>query len=297
MNPTTSIGVVAHYNLLEAVEAAGPGDLYRARDTKHGRTVIVRMLPPASHADEQALLRQVQSLASLSHQNVIHIYQSGVQDGRVYLAFEHVTGRSLRAEMAGRPMNARRAVETAIAITDAIAEAHALGFLHSGISPDTIALSAKGHVKVAAFHLGTTLGFEVRGDDVRLMDYESPEEARGESADERSDVYSVGAVLYEMLTARKPMHRGASAPSATNPMVPTELDRVVLKAVAPTAERRYQSAAALAAALRQVMPGLQLPDVPADVAGASAASLGRVVVLAAVILLVLAAGVWWFMRS
>lgn len=296
MNPTT-IGVVAHYNLLEALEPAGPGDLYRARDTKHGRTVIVRVLPPVSHDEEQTLLRQVQSLARLSHQNAIHIYQAGVQDGRVYLAFEHVTGRSLRAEMAGRPMNARRAVEAAIAVTDAIAEAHALGFLHSGISPDTIALSAKGHVKVAAFHLGTTLGFDARDGEVRLVDYESPEEGRREPADERSDVYSIGAVLYEMLTARKPMHRGASAPSASNPVVPKDVDAVVLKAIAPNAERRYQSAAALAGSLREVMSGLQLPDVPVDVAGAPAASLGRVVVMTVVILAVVAACVWWFIRG
>src|SRR5207253_815423 len=94
-------------------------------------------------------------------------------------------------------------------------------------------------------------------DDSRLADYESPEEARGEAADERSDVHSIGAVLYEMLTARRPMHRGASAPSGVNRMVPGELDAVVLKAVAPNAQRRQQSAAELAASLRGVLPELQ----------------------------------------
>jgi serine/threonine-protein kinase len=297
MNATTSIGVVAHYNLLEHLEPAGPGDLYRARDTRHGRTVNVRVLPAMSHADEQALLRQVQSLASLSHQNAIHVYQCGVHDGRLYLAFEHLTGRSLRAEMAGRPMNARRAVETAIGLADVVAEAHALGFLHGGISPDSIGITAKGHAKVAACHLGTTLGFERRDDEVALADYGSPVEAGGEPADDRSDVYSFGAVLYEMLTARKPMPRGAAAPSATHPMVPPELDAVVLKAVAPSADRRHQSAAELAAALRMVMPGLQLPDVPPDVAGPPAANAARIALITAALLAVVAGVAWWLTRS
>jgi serine/threonine-protein kinase len=161
MNEPTAVGAVAHYTLLERLEPAGPGDLYRARDTRHGRTVIVRLLAPASQSEEQRLLRQAQSLAGLSHQNVIHVYQSGVHDGRVFVAFEHVKGQSLRAEMAGRQMNARRAVELAIGIADAVAEANALGFLHGGISPDAIGITAKGHSKIAAFHLGTTLGFAV----------------------------------------------------------------------------------------------------------------------------------------
>jgi serine/threonine protein kinase len=296
MNEPTSIGVVAHYNLLEQLEPAGPGDLYRARDTKHGRTVNIRLLPVMTQADEQTLFAQVQSLATLSHQNAIHVYQAGVHDGRVYVAFERITGRSLRAEMNGRPMNVRRATEAAIAIADAVAEAHALGFLHAGISPDAIGITAKGHVKIAAFHLGTTLGFDSRVERGRLADCQSPEEARGEAGDERSDVYSIGAVLYEMLTTRTPVHRGASAPSAANPMVPRDLDAVVLKSVAPNPDRRYQSAAELAGSLRAVMPGLQLPDVPADVAATPGTSAAQVVIMI-VILVMLGAGViWWVTR-
>jgi len=297
MTAPTAIGVVAHYNLLERLEPAGPGDLYRARDTRHGRTVIVRLLPPQSTSDEQELLRQTDALVSLSHQNAITVYSCGLHEGRVYVAFEHVPGRSLRAEMSGRPMNARRAVELAIQATDAVAEAHALGFLHSGISADAIGITAKGHAKIAAFHVGTTFGFA--NESAGLADYESPEEARGERPDDRSDVYSLGAVLYEMLTTRRPMHRGASAPSAGNRMVPKELDDVVLKAVAPNAERRYQSAAELAAALRRVLPTLELPEVPAALSGpeASSAGVGRVLLLAVVILAAVAAIAWWFTRS
>jgi serine/threonine-protein kinase len=299
MNEPTSIGVVADYNLLERLEPAGPGDLYRARDTRHGRTVIVRVLPPASQSEDETWLRQAQSLATLSHQNAIKVYESGIHDGRVYVGFEHVKGQSLRAEMAGRQMNARRAVELAIGIADAVAEAHALGFLHAGLSPDAIAITAKGHSKVAASHLGTTLGFVGSGDDARLIDYESPEEGRGEPADERSDVYSIGAVLYEMLTTRRPMPRGASAPGAANRMVTKELDAAVLKAISPNPERRHQSAAELAAALRAVVPGLQLPDVPPDLgaAAAPASGAGRVLLITLAILAALGAIVWWLTRS
>jgi serine/threonine-protein kinase len=248
MTAATSIGVVGHYNLLERLEPAGPGDLYRARDTHHGRTVVVRILPASGSPDaDRALLQQAQALAGLSHQNAITVFGAGEHEGRVYVAFERVTGRALRAEMSGRPMNARRAVEVAIQIADAVAEAHALGFVHSGLSPDAIGVTAKGHAKIPAFHLATTIGFDGSGTTARLFDYISPEEAREESPDDRSDVYSIGAVLYEMLTARQPMHRGASAPSATYPQVPQELDAIVLKAVAPNPERRYQSAAELAA--------------------------------------------------
>ena len=295
MRAPTSIGVVAHYNLLERLEPAGPGELYRARDTRHGRTVIVRLLPPSASSEEQEVLRQAGSLTTLSHQNVITLYSCGLHDGRVYVAFEHVPGRSLRAEMSGRPMNARRAVELATQTADAVAEAHALGFLHGGLSPDAIGITAKGHAKVAAFHFATMFGFA--NDSASLADYESPEEARGERPDDRSDVYSIGAVLYETLTTRRPMHRGAAAPSASNRMVPKELDDIVLKAVAPNAERRYQSAAALASALRGVLPTLELPEVPAALVKPDAATNTRHVVLLAAVILIALAAAWWFMRS
>ena len=297
MNETTTIGVVAHYNLLERLEPAGPGDLYRARDTRHGRTVIVRVLP-ATDALDRTLLEHAQSLAGLSHANAITLFGSGMHEGRPFVAFERVSGHSLRAEMAGRPMNARRAVELAVQIADAVAEAHALGFLHSGLSPETIGITAKGHAKIPAFHLATTIGFDETSADGRLVDYESPEEARGEAPDERSDVYSIGAVLYEMVTARRPMHRGASAPSTANQKVPPALDAIVLKAVAPNRDRRYQSAAEFAAALRTALPLLEFPEVPPDVTrDVEGASVGRVAVLTLILLGGVAGVAWWFMRQ
>jgi len=290
------IGVVAHYNLLEQLEPSGPGDLYRARDTKAGRTVAVRLLPADFTPDPAALINQARGLTALSHPNVTTLFDVGEHEGRVYFAFEFQKGQSLRAESAGRAMNVRRAVEIAIQVADAVADAHAAGFVHGGLSPESIVISAKGRAKIPAFELAAQGGFEHDGREARLRDYESPEEANGQPPDDRSDIYSVGAILYEMLTTRRPMHRGASAPSASNPKVPKEIDAVVLKALAPNPASRYQSAVGLAGELRAsiaVLDQLGVAGEEEELAQASSTSVGRVVVMAA-IMIVVAVLAWWF---
>lgn len=292
------LGVVAHYNLLEHLDSAGPGELYRARDTRLGRTVSLRLLPPdfAREPDARAaLLDRVRSLAALSHPNITALFDAGEHDGRVYVVYEFLKGQTLRAEMAGRTMNVRRAVELAIQMADAVADAHAAGFIHGGLSPDSIAVTAKGRVKIPALELAAYGGFDEEGGAVRLRDYDSPEEARGQPADERSDIYSVGAVLYEMLTARRPLHRGAAAPSVANRHVPPELDDIVLKAVAPNPGSRFQSAATFAAELRSLAAILDVRGGAGDEpehAEPSGAHVGRAVVMALLILLVLGTLAW-----
>jgi len=224
-----------------------------------------------------------------THANVTTLFDVGEHEGRVYLAFEFQKGQSLRAEAAGRAMNVRRAVEIAIHIADAVSDAHAQGFVHGGLSPESIVISAKGRAKIPAFELAAQGGFDHAGRDARLHDYESPEEANGQRPDDRSDIYSVGAILYEMLTTRRPMHRGASAPSASNPKVPKEIDAVVLKALAPNPANRYQTAVGLAGELRAsiaVLDQLGVAGEEEELAQASSTSVGRVVLVAAVILVV-----------
>jgi len=292
------IGAIAHYTLLERLEPSGPGELFRARDTRLGRTVAVRLLPAEPAADAgatAALMERARTFVPLSHPNVTTLFDVGEHDGRVYLVFEFVTGQSLRAEMAGRPMNVRRAIDLAIQIADAVADAHAAGFVHGGLSPESIVITAKGRAKIPAFDLAARSGFDHSAAEARLHDYGSPEEARGQAADERSDIHSVGAVLYEMLTARRPSHRGAAAPGAANRRVPSEVDAIVLKAVAPNAALRFQSAVTLAAELRSVAAILDIrgsagdEDAPPE---AHRTSVGRILLLAVVILLALG-GVWW----
>jgi serine/threonine-protein kinase len=295
-SPPAPLGIVAHYNLLEGLEPSGPGDLYRARDTKLGRTVAVRLLPADFTEDRSGLIAGARGLSALSHPNVTALFDVGEHEGRVYLAFEFQKGQSLRAEAAGRQMNVRRAVEIAIQIADAVADAHAHGFGHGGLSPDSVVISAKGRAKIPAFELASQSGFDKNDRDGRLIDYDSPEEARGEAPDDRSDVYSVGAVLYETLTTRRPLHRGASAPSASNPKVPKELDEIVLKALAPSADARFQSAVAFAGALRgsiAVLDALGVAGEEEELAQTQSTSFGRVGVMTGVMLIAAAVLAWW----
>ena len=290
------IGVIEQYNLLEQIDAAGVGDLYRARDTRHGRTVAVRVLPADFTTDQTALIDSARAVQVLSHPNAITVFDVGTHEGRVYVVFEFLKGRSLRSEMAGRPVNVRRAVDMAIQIADAVADAHATGFFHGGLSPETVVITAKGNAKIPAFDLAVQNGLNYTGGEARLLDYDAPEEARGQSADERSDVYSVGAILYEMLTMRRPLHRGASAPSASNAKVSTELDGVVLRAVSPNPDSRYQSVATFAADLRSAASALELDEPQHTQNSSSSTTVGTVVLTTAAILAVVAAIVWWIMR-
>jgi serine/threonine protein kinase len=286
------IGVISHYNLLERLEPSGPGELFRARDTRVGRTVTIRLLPagyPDDPAERARFFDTAKSVIALSHPNVTTLYEAGEHEGRLFLAFEFLKGQPLRAEMAGRPMNVRRAVELAIQIADGIAEAHSAGFIHGGLSPETIMITAKGHAKIPAFELASPAGFEQTNAGMRLRDYDSPEEARGQIGDDRSDIYSVGAVLYEMLTTKRPMHKGAAAPSASNPHVIKDLDELVLRAVAPNPDSRIQSAAGMAAELRSVAAILDARGGAGDEEEqAASTSFGKIILLALVILATLA---------
>lgn len=292
------LGVISHYNLLERLDPSGPGELYRARDTRVGRTVTVRLLPaghPPDSAGRERFFADAKSVIALSHPNVTTLYEAGEHDGRVFVAFEFLKGQSLRAEMAGRPMNVRRAVELAVQIADGMAEAHGAGFNHGGLSPETVIITAKGHAKIPAFELASPCGFEDTATGPRLRDYNSPEEARGQASDDRADVYSVGAVLYEMLTTKRPMHKGAAAPSASNAHVIKELDDVVLRALAPNPDLRIQSAAALAAELRSVAAVLDARGGAGDEDDehpAAPTGVGRVFIVAVAMLAVLGLLVW-----
>lgn len=294
------IAVIEHYNLLERLEPAGPGELFRARDTRKGRTVAVRVLPTGfvESSARQTFMERARGLAALSHPNVTTVFDVGEHDGRIYIVFEFLKGQSLRSEMGGRPINVRRALDLAVQMADAVADAHACGYIHGGLSPDSVVITAKGHAKIPAFALASRDGF-AGPDAVQLHDYDSPEEARGLASDERSDIYSVGAVLYEMLTGRRPLHRGAAAPSASNPHVPPELDAVVLKAAAPNPDNRYQSAATLAAELRSMAAILDVRGGVGDEDDhheAERRGIAGTLILALVMLLVIGAIAWWLLR-
>ena len=260
----------------------------------------VRVLPAELTPDRPAFIARVRGLSTLSHPNVTTLFEAGEHEGRVFLAFEFLKGQSLRAEMAGRPLKVHRAVETAIQIADAIADAHANGFVHGGLSPESVAMTQKGHAKIPAFELAAHGGFDSGSPgQARLLDYLSPEEAGGQPADDRSDIYSVGAILYEMLTAKRPNPKGAAAPSAGNRHVPPELDALVLRAVAPNPASRPQSAAGFASELRGITALIDSQGGASDERDEShgpSTSSGRVL-LFAVVLLAIGGFAWWLLMS
>ena len=277
--------VVAHYNLLERIGRGGLGDTYRARDTRVGRTVALKLVSAdvAPDADSRSrLLGEARIAARLSHPNVSTLFDMGEADGQVFLAYEYAPGRPLREEMAGAAMNLRRGLEVAIQLADAVADAHAHGIIHGDLRPDTIIMTPKGSAKILDFGFARwTRGGLLRtqaarspdrlpADAVKVLAYLSPEQALGGAVDSRTDVFSLGVVIYEMLTGRSAFAAATAsdtvvnviqgpvpAPTEITPGFPPEVERIVGQALARDLSQRQQSAALLAAELRAVLTSME----------------------------------------
>jgi TolB-like protein len=277
---TDSPESIAHYILLERIGAGGMGEVFRARDTRLGRTVAIKMLPDALAADpgrRERFLEEARATAALSHPSIAMLFEIGEANGRMFLAFEFVQGETLRRALAGGAMPPRRAVPLAIQIADALAEAHATGIIHRDIKPDNVIVTPKGSAKVLDFGLASwteggaareTVATRLQTDPtlvVGTLSYMSPEQSRAEKLDPRSDIFSLGVVLYEMLTGRNPfaaptaaatlvniLQLDPPAPSSLQPQVGGKLDAIVMRAIAKDPSARYATPAELAADLRQV---------------------------------------------
>ena len=271
---------IAHYNLLERIGAGGLGDVYRARDTKVGRTVALKVLPDDRARDlshDERFRTAVREAATLSHPNVATLFDAAESGDRWYFAYEFVSGITLRQEIGGRPVNPRRALELAIQIADALADAHAREIVHGDLRPETIMVTAKGSARILDFGLAPwTRGGAARAaaaaspdrlsaEAAAVAPYLSPEQALGSSIDARSDLFSLGVVLYEMLTGRSPFAVAPPAsavlnlisatpvrPSELNPSLPADVDAIVMRALSKGLDTRYQSAASFAAELRSI---------------------------------------------
>ncbi len=270
---------VAHYNLLERIGEGALGEVYRARDTKFGRTVALKLIRADSLDGDarQAFLDDARTAATLSHPNIATLFDVGEYDGGCYLAYEFATGATLRQEIAGRPANPRRVVELAVQIADALADGHAVGIIHADLRPETVFVTPKGNAKVIEFGMSRwtrggaqrrraaadpdSLGSETQA----VVAYMSPEQALGGLVDARSDLFSLGIVLYEMLAGRNPF--ATTRPSDTivniiaarpaplaeaNPEVIPELDALITRTLAKDIEQRQLSAASLSAELRSI---------------------------------------------
>lgn len=269
---------VAHYNLLERLGQGGLGEVYRARDTRVGRTVALKLTPvtPGDSPRQDRLLDDARAAATLSHPNIATLFDVGLHEGRLYLAYEFVKGTPLRQLMTGSPMNTRRALELAVQVADALGEAHARGVIHKDLRPDTIVETGKGRAKVLDFGFAVwTRGGQTRAlaaaspgsvtaDAVAVVAYGSPEQSLGERVDARTDLFSLGVIVYEMVTGMNPFagpdpastlinitQRVPPAPSTLNPELPKLLDVVLGRAMAKDLDRRTQSAAKLSADLQR----------------------------------------------
>lgn len=244
-----NIETLGSYKVIARVGAGALGELYRGRDAPRGRTVTIETLPASLAADldrRAGFVREANASRVLSHPNVASLHEVGEASGQMFLVFDAVPAQTLLAAIGGQPMNMRRAVQLGVEIADALAEAHAHGILHRCLKPTSVIVSTQGNAKVLDFGLGSWLGDQaIRPADAAYM---SPEQRRNETLDERADIFSLGAVLIEMLTG--------TPPPVTRPL-PSEFRRLAAKAMAEDRDARYQSAAGLAADLRAAMDAIE----------------------------------------
>jgi eukaryotic-like serine/threonine-protein kinase len=293
---------ITHFKILEPLGSGGLGDVYRARDTNLGRTVALKVLPPRITTDGDlldALHATAVRLMQLSHPNIAMLFEIGEDEHRKFMVFEFVQGQPLGSLINGRPLQLRRAVEFGINLADALADAHGAGMIHGDIRPDTIMITPKDRAKFMNFGLARYTA----GGAARLASggpYISPEELGGAPADARSDIYSLGAVMVEMITGRQ-RARGLVLTGLTG-AAPPELEQLIARMLAANVEHRAQSAAAVAAELRSIAAVLDHRTEQAEAADAAepAHRIGKKqrsgAIMIVICLLALAALAFWLLQ-
>ncbi|OQR61571.1 hypothetical protein B6E66_23840 [Streptomyces maremycinicus] len=275
------------YELVEAVGRGGMGEVWRATDRELGRTVAVKVLPPELTQHEEFRVRfrrEARTVASLNHRNVAVLHDVGEDTGddgtTPFLVMEFIEGRTLTAALADGAFTVVRALAVARDIADALAHSHAQGLIHRDIKPSNVMLTSEGGIKVLDFGIAkvvaeTSTRLTATGMTVGTPAYLSPEQLTGRPVDGRSDQYSTGCLLYELLTGRPPflgdspfavMHQHISqepvAPSRLRPQIPGVVDDLVLRTLAKDREERLGSAAELRDTLAETLTALSTPAAP-----------------------------------
>jgi serine/threonine protein kinase len=282
--PPNSQTTTSRYRILEKLGAGGNGVVYKAEDTRLGRFVALKFLPPEGQRDAHAqarFQREAQAASALNHHNICTVYDIGEQDGQTFIAMELLEGQTLKEKIGSRPLPLETLLDYAMQIAAGLEIAHKNSIVHRDIKPSNIFVTSRDEVKLADFGLAkrvildsTPIGesptisapITERGTIVGTVAYMSPEQAQDKDIDARSDIFSFGIVLYEMATGRRAfpgespatiigeiLHKEPKPIRELNPQVPEELQRIIVKTLEKDREDRYQTAHELMVDLRRLM--------------------------------------------
>jgi eukaryotic-like serine/threonine-protein kinase len=282
--PPSSKPTTSRYRIVEKLGSGGNGVVYKAEDTRLGRFVALKFLPPEGQRDAHALARfqrEAQAASALNHHNICTVYDTGEQDGQTFIAMELLEGQTLKQKIASRALPLETLLDYAMQITAALEIAHKNGIVHRDVKPSNIFVTSRGEVKLADFGLAKRVMLDSvpigeaptisspiteRGAIVGTLAYMSPEQAQDKDIDARSDIFSFGIVLYEMATGKRAfpgespvtiigeiLHKEPKPIRELNPQVPEELQRIVGKTLEKDREDRYQTAHELMVDLRRLM--------------------------------------------
>jgi non-specific serine/threonine protein kinase len=262
--------MVSHYRIVEKIGAGGMGEVYLAEDTELDRKVALKFLPPHLCHDEDCrarFKREAQAAAKLDHPNIVTVHEVGEYQGRPYFAMAHVEGQSLKEYSAGKELSIEQILELGIQISEGLQAAHDKGITHRDIKPSNILIDSHGRARIVDFGLASVVGKDQltkTGSTLGTIGYMSPEQVRGQDIDHRSDLFSLGVVLYELITHQNPFKRDSEAATlkavsddTPEPLarykssVSEELQRIVSKLLEKTPELRYQHAGDLLADLKK----------------------------------------------